>query len=104
MEDVPKVTKAEMLPGVRLRLEFDNGQVRYYPVHEQIDLLMNPFDVSKLKKDIWRKFVSWGMVSWIGNEIKIEPNGDLLLNKSVIPAEILWKHSLKHVDSLDPKN
>lgn len=31
MEDVPKVTKAEMLPGVRLRLEFDNGQVRYYP-------------------------------------------------------------------------
>ena len=41
MEDLPKVTKAEMLPGVRLRLEFDNGQVRYYPVHEQIDLLMN---------------------------------------------------------------
>lgn len=50
MEDLPKVTKAEMLPGVRFRLEFDNGQVRYYPVHEQIDLLMNPFDVSKLKK------------------------------------------------------
>ena len=50
MEDLPKATKAEMLPGVRLRLEFDNGQVRYYPVHEQIDLLMNPFDVSKLKR------------------------------------------------------
>ena len=29
MEDLPKVTKAEMLPGVRLRLEFDNGQVPY---------------------------------------------------------------------------
>lgn len=50
MENLPKVIKAEMLPGVRLRLEFDNGQVRYYPVHEQIDLLMNPFDVSKLKR------------------------------------------------------
>lgn len=35
------------------------------------------------------------MVSWIGNEIKIEPNGDLLLNDSVIPAELLWEHSLK---------
>ena len=40
MENLPKVIKAEMLPRVRLRLEFDNGQVRYYPVHEQIDLLM----------------------------------------------------------------
>jgi hypothetical protein len=103
MEDLPKVTKAEMLPGVRLRLEFDNGQVRYYPVHEQIDLLMNPFDVSKLKKTYGANLFLGGMVSWIGNEIKIEPNGDLLLNKSVIPAEMLWKHSLKHVDSLDPE-
>lgn len=43
------------------------------------------------------------MVSWIGNEIKIEPNGDLLLNDSVIPAELLWEHSLKHIDSMDPE-
>lgn len=36
MGKFPKVTKAEMLPGVRLRLEFENGQIRYYPVREQI--------------------------------------------------------------------
>ena len=103
MENLPKVIKAEMLPRVRLRLEFDNGQVRYYPVHEQIDFLMNPFDVSKLKKTYGANLFLGGMVSWIGNEIKIEPNGDLLLNDSVIPAELLWEHSLKHIDSMDPE-
>lgn len=101
MEDFPKCTKAEMLPGVRMRLEFDNGAVRYFPVHEQIELLMKPFDLATLKRTYGANLFLGGMMTWIGNEIKIEPNGDVLLNKAIIPAEMLWKYSLDHVYSVD---
>ncbi|RZI49170.1 hypothetical protein [Lactococcus kimchii] len=101
MEKFAKVTKAEMLPGVRLRLEFDNGDIRYYPVRDQIGLLMNPVDVTNLKKTYGANLFLGGMVTWIGNEITIEPNGDVLLNREVIPAEALWKYSTKHVNEMN---
>ncbi|WP_276871418.1 hypothetical protein [Lactococcus taiwanensis] len=98
MGKFPKVTKAEMLPGVRLRLEFENGQIRYYPVREQIQLLMKPADVTHLKETYGANLFLGGMMTWMGNEITIEPNGDVLLNKALIPAELLWKNSTRHLN------
>lgn len=101
MSDFPKCTKAEMLPGVRLRCKFENGEVRYYPVREQIDLLMRPADLEVARKHYGANLFLGNMMTWIGNDITIEENGDVLLNKLVIPAELLWKYSLEHLNSVD---
>ncbi|AYG01035.1 hypothetical protein [Lactococcus allomyrinae] len=97
--DFPKVTKAEMLPNVRLRLEFNNGEVRYLPVNDQLELIIKPFHKETLKKTYGLALFLGGVNSWMGNEIKIQNNGDIQLNQKLIPAEVAWKYSLKHLNS-----
>ncbi|MDR2976530.1 MAG: hypothetical protein LBV19_04385 [Streptococcaceae bacterium] len=99
MADYPKCIKAEMLPGPELQCEFDNGETRYFPINEQIDLLMFPEDLTRLKKTHGANLFMGGAMTWIGNDILIEDNGDVLVNKKVIPAEMLWKYGKKHLTS-----
>jgi hypothetical protein len=91
-----------MLPGPELWCEFDNGKTRYFPINQQIDLLMFPGDLTRLKKTHGANLFMGGAMTWIGNDILIEDNGDVLVNKMVIPAEMLWKYGKKHLNSPNP--
>ncbi|QDK69943.1 hypothetical protein [Lactococcus protaetiae] len=101
MESFPKCIKAEMLPGVRLRLEFDNGQVRFFPVRDQLELLVKPYDWEMAKQSYGANLFIGNMATWMGNDIEIMKDGDVRLNQLRIPASLLWKYSLKHVNSVD---
>ncbi|GAB2025961.1 hypothetical protein [Lactovum odontotermitis] len=102
MANYPKCIKAEMLPGPKLWCTFDNGAQRYFPINDQILLEMNPYDLRNLKETHGANLFIAGAMTWIGNEILIEDNGDVRVNKEVIPADIIWKYGTKHLNSANP--
>jgi hypothetical protein len=99
MTDYPKCIKAEMLPGPKLYCEFDNGGTRYFPLNEQIELYMAPGDITRLKETHGANLFMTASMSWIGNDIQIDENGDVWVNKKVIPSEMIWKYGQKHLNS-----
>ncbi|GAB2025962.1 hypothetical protein OfM1_20350 [Lactovum odontotermitis] len=103
MTDYPKCIKAEMVPGPELWCTFDNGAVRYFPMNTQIELLMRPLDVMHLKETYGANLFIGRAMTWMGNKIMIDDNGDVQVNKEIIPAEILWKYSKKHLNSPNPE-
>ncbi|MDR2976529.1 MAG: hypothetical protein LBV19_04380 [Streptococcaceae bacterium] len=98
----PKIVKAEMIGGPTLVCHYENGKLRYFPINEQIELYMTPADVTHFKETHGANlFISGGAaLTWMGNDILIEDNGDVRVNKKIFPAEMIWKYGKKSI--VDP--
>ncbi|MGX6962147.1 hypothetical protein [Vagococcus xieshaowenii] len=76
-----KPIKAEMLPNLRLRITFNNNEVRYMSRFTKVDLFIQPL-----------------ANTWIGNEIKILEDGSIMLNKLHIPYEAIIEQSTGYLE------
>lgn len=85
---IPKLTDAKMLPTQELRLEFENGEIRYLSAQLRKTIL-----------DKQHKFIgiiAGGTMSWMGNDIKINSDGSLTINnKENYTAEQIYTKSRK---------
>lgn len=89
-EDIPKVTKVDMLPNFFLRVEYKNGKVCYAR--------------SKLNEDEQKVFEQdhrlFGVgvtpaFLWIGSEIELLDDNQFLVNKQKYDGNKIFKDDIK---------
>ncbi|WP_440895417.1 hypothetical protein ACS127_12725 [Amphibacillus sp. Q70] len=95
---VPKAVKVENNANI-LRIEFDNGVVKYLKSHYNEDLV-NSYSLKKGKgKRINLILAPHNM--WIGTEITIKSDGTVILNeKDKYTPEELWNNGREHIAEL----
>ena len=93
VKTIPKLIKAEMLPNMRIHLEFDNGESRFLS--------------SQLEKDYFekvKKLRNWAVginmlptVAWQGNESSIDEDGNLKMGGKTYTSQELYEKSTRHI-------
>ena len=76
-----KPIAAEMLPNLRLRITFNNGEVRYLSKFSTVELFIQPL-----------------AYTWIGNEIEIFEDGSIRLNDLHIPYHVIMEQSTSYLE------
>ena len=75
-----KPIAAEMLPNLRLRITFNNGEVRYLSKFSTVELFIQPL-----------------ANTWIGNEIDVLEDGSIRLNELLMPYEEIMEQSTAYL-------
>lgn len=93
VKTIPKLIKAEMLPNMRIHLEFDNGESRFLS--------------SQLEKDYFekvKKLRNWAVginmlptVAWQGNESSIDEDNNLKMGGKTYTSQELYEKSTRHI-------
>ena len=76
-----KPVSAEMLPNLRLRITFDNGEIRYLSQFSTVELFIQPL-----------------AYTWIGNEIEVLEDGSIRLNDLHIPYDVVINQSTSYLE------
>lgn len=99
MDTNPKAVKVENLANI-LRVEFDNGVVKYLQSH-WVQELSDAFSLSKKGKGKRRNLLLVGRNRWIGSKIVIEDDGTVILNDTdKYSSEELWEKGKSHINEL----
>lgn len=88
-QNVPRAKKAEMLPNLYLRIEFDNGEVHYFKTR-----LGEELGTTSQTKNAFVPPTQ----AWIGSQPKILDDGSIQLNEATpYSAEELYQNSVTHI-------
>ncbi|PLW60874.1 hypothetical protein CYU10_001922 [Lactococcus lactis subsp. lactis] len=93
VKTIPKLIKAEMLPNMRIHLEFDNGESRFLSSQLEQDYFEK---VKKLRN--WAVGINMlPTVAWQGNESSIDQDGNLRMGGKTYTSQELYEKSTRHI-------
>lgn len=93
VKTIPKLIKAEMLPNMRIHLEFDNGESRFLSSQLEQDYFEK---VKKLRN--WAVGINMlPTVAWQGNESSIDGEGNLKMGGKKYTSQELYEKSTRHI-------
>ena len=100
---LPKCVSAKLLPTEKLRLEFENGAIRYFPLDFDVTLYL-PDEIRAIFErryqgdlfdgDSFYHYKRLGVYFCDGYPME---NGDVRFRREIIPLEMLWACSVEHV-------
>lgn len=91
---IPKLIRAELMPNLRLKLTFDNKEVRFLGTKSSKDFV----EKNSVLKNM---FVAWeaslSPLSNTSRELEIGEDGSLSIENHTLSAEELYSQSVSHL-------
>lgn len=94
---IPKLIKAELMPNLRLKLTFDNEEIRFLGTKSSKDFVEKN---SILKNMVLAWGASLSPISGTGKILKIKQDGSLSIETLTLSAEDLYTLSVSNLSEL----